>query len=142
MSTEQPVNVNGLCVMWLGYISPLGYGQRQFRGKLYQAHRAAFIENHRELLPGEVVRHKCDNKSCVNPDHLEAGSQRDNLLDNTVRGPRHRTLRVTPEQVSEIRDLLYKGERQRDIASRFGIAQTTVSSIKRKQTWSHIEDTV
>ena len=51
------------------------------------AHRYALERKlGRELEPGEVARHTCDNPICVNPDHLLPGTQRDNVDDMMRRG--------------------------------------------------------
>jgi hypothetical protein len=81
--------------------------------------------------PDGVVRHKCDNSGCVSPDHLEVGTQQDNMDDMWRRGrgrPRGKTT-LTDQQVSEI---VRDSRRQVDIAADYGIHQTMVSLIKRK----------
>lgn len=80
------------CLEWSGpFYATTGYGRLGLPGqnKRVQAHRHVWETLHRPLLPGEVVRHTCDNPPCVAPEHLIVGSQRDNVADMIERG-RHR----------------------------------------------------
>ncbi|WP_363267018.1 HNH endonuclease [Cellulomonas sp.] len=81
-----------------------------------------------------IVRHRCDNPPCCNPEHLELGTQTQNVGDMVARArqARGRALpqtRLSDEQVSEIRAAVADGERQRAIAARFGITQGHVSAL-------------
>lgn len=63
-----------------------GYGVRTVGGKQYRAHRLALEEATGEPVPdGLMVLHSCDNRGCVNPAHLRAGSARDNARDKVDR---------------------------------------------------------
>jgi len=74
-----------------------------------------------------VVRHKCDNRACLNPEHLEIGTIADNNEDARTRG---RTAgKTTLAQKEEIRYLRASGEKLKDIASRYGITHQAVSYI-------------
>jgi hypothetical protein len=88
---------------------------------------------------GENVLHKCDNPSCVNPDHLWLGDQCDNLTDMTKKGrrscqagPLNNSSKLTWKQVAEIR---MSSETQVSLGRRFGVHQTTISDIKRHKTY-------
>jgi hypothetical protein len=72
-----------------------GYGQMWFEAKSIRAHRASYLTNHGQIPRGMVVRHKCDNRICVNPAHLEVGTAGDNNRDRAARGrsAKTRTLR-------------------------------------------------
>lgn len=78
----------GECWEWMGARDGGGYGMLKGLGK---AHRVSW-EIHNGPIPdgdgyhGTVVRHKCDNPGCVNPDHLELGTQADNVDDMIERG--------------------------------------------------------
>jgi len=63
------------CWFWNGYVDPLGYGKH---GKEY-AHRLAYLYIHGKIPYGLEVHHKCNNRSCINPEHLEAVTHKENL---------------------------------------------------------------
>lgn len=91
-----------------------------------------------------VIRHKCDNPKCINPEHLEIGFVADNNKDARDRG-RHRSGRptgvsngrhkLTEQQVLEIRN---NSLSIRKLAKQYGISSCTVHSIKNKKLWKHI----
>lgn len=67
-----------------GYgLIPLKIGKRQY--KLLLAHRVSYIIANGDIPEGYVIRHKCDNPPCVNPNHLEIGTQGDNMRDKVER---------------------------------------------------------
>lgn len=76
------------CWLWLGPTAN-GYGVFNDQGRRVRAHRAAYEQANGPIPDGMVICHKCDTPSCVNPDHLFCGTQRDNVRDMAVKG-RHR----------------------------------------------------
>jgi len=87
------------CWTWLGAHTPAGYGMLTTwngprRGIIY-AHRLSYEFMFGPLWNGAVVRHTCDNPNCVNPAHLIAGTQQENVDDMMRKGrwkpPRHDT---------------------------------------------------
>lgn len=69
------------CWNWIGAKMGGGYGTFRYRGRQEPAHRVMYGWVNGPVLCNSVIRHKCDNKSCVNPDHLISGSQSDNVRD-------------------------------------------------------------
>lgn len=68
------------CWVWFGCAAPNGYGHVSFEGKARIAHRVVYELVRGAIPAGLVLHHKCRNRRCVNPEHLQAVSQRDNLL--------------------------------------------------------------
>lgn len=85
------IDTDSDCLLWSATITRGGYGQFSYNRKNVSAHRFVYvmIKNNGEWLDKSiVVRHTCDNKKCVNVDHLISGSFSDNLIDAWERGLR------------------------------------------------------
>lgn len=83
-STPEP---NSGCWLWDGSPGTAGYGTTVVNGKTVSAHRASYSAFIGEIPTGKVVRHRCDTKSCVNPDHLSIGTHSDNVNDSVIKNP-------------------------------------------------------
>lgn len=84
-----------------------------------------------------IVRHCCDNPSCVNVDHLTVGTHADNMRDMNERG-RNGLAKLTPYAVRWIRSHVQSGRAQRDMVEMFGISEANVSMIVNRKTWRHV----
>jgi hypothetical protein len=102
-------------------------------------HRLAFEAFHGPIPPGMRVLHSCDNPPCGSPEHVRAGTQKENMAESIARGrlTRGPTLgrRLTPDEVRAIR--VAEGT-QHAIAARFGTTYQTVSLIKRGRIWRSV----
>lgn len=136
--------MNCECQEYEGVIGKHGYGQVRLSGKSVYAHRLAWALNNGADPTGKVVMHTCDNRKCVNPEHLRLGTQAENVADMDQKD-RRRTVayagegngnsKLTASQVAEIRSLMGV-ETQVSLAKRFGVSQAHVSKIQAGVAWS------
>lgn len=73
------VNKTDSCWIWTRCVLRSGYGQTTHEGKRWYAHRLSFILHGKEIPMGKVLDHLCRNRTCVNPSHLEAVTQKVNI---------------------------------------------------------------
>lgn len=142
------VNKSNECWAWTGSTDEHGYG----RISLYvgssplKAHRLSYEMRNGPIPEGMVIRHKCDNPNCVNPDHLEIGTQKDNARDMVERGRFNekviqnlkREPALTAKQVREIESINFVslngrgiGEKVQDVAKRYGVSTSVITQIKK-----------
>lgn len=76
------------CWLWTGSLNGRGYGQlfSQRGAPPHKAHRLSYELFRGPIPQGALVMHSCDVRCCVNPDHLDAGTQKKNLRDAAARG--------------------------------------------------------
>ena len=92
-------NING-CHIFQGCKTAGGYGRVRVKGVHWMAHRYALsVHLGRPLLEGCVVMHTCDNPSCVNPHHLQEGTQKENMADCKNKGRMYRGKPATMKRV-------------------------------------------
>jgi len=77
---SQKIIIEGSCWNWIGFIHPRGYGTCWNGARMAQAHRVVY-EYIRGLIPPNItLDHLCRNRRCVNPDHLEPVTNKENIL--------------------------------------------------------------
>lgn len=81
-------NVFG-CWNYTAYKNADGYGRMRANGKKVLAHRFSYENKFGSIPSGLLVCHKCDNPSCVNPDHLFLGTDLDNVRDSIKKNRTH-----------------------------------------------------
>ena len=130
------------CWEWQGACWASGYGQFKVKKQRYRAHRVAFVIAGGELGQGTVVRHRCDNRRCVNPSHLEPGTHEDNMADMQKRGrashgTRHARSRFSEDDVIAMRSAYSYGEPVAEIAARFGVGPAVLNNLLF-HAWKHL----
>lgn len=133
---------NSGCWLWLDGVGATGYGYLRHRGKMWRAHRVSWILHRGEIPKDMGVLHKCDTPSCVNPDHLYLGTQKENSADRErkgrgvyVRGENVGNAKLTEAQVLAIRS---DTRSERALIEHYGVSSAHISRIKRRKTWNHI----
>lgn len=131
------INATTGCWEWTGWIHPKQYGVLVVGGesKKIRAHRFSFELFCGEIPQGVFVCHACDNRKCVNPDHLFLGTARDNNQDCIQKGRAAFQVGTAPVKVSwhmatTMRVLYARGQHSmREIAEIYGLSKASVSGI-------------
>lgn len=134
------------CWEWQRYILPNGYGNISIgHQRQAYAHRVSYFLFNGPISEGLLVRHKCDNPRCVNPEHLELGTQTDNMQDCKKRG----RMSMPPKKIgkdnhkaklseSAVLEIYNSKEKNSELARRFGVSAVNIGAIKRGKIWQHI----
>src|ERR1700744_1081828 len=117
------------CWQWTGLIDFYGYGVVVIKGKENRAHRISY-QLHKGMNNGaHVIMHLCDNKRCINPEHLREGTQQENIDDMMQKRRNRSGKKLNPEMVAEIKRRIGK-ESNKALAKEFGVDPTSISAIK------------
>ena len=129
------------CWLWTASLDRKNYGYFK-TNKTEKAHRVSYKLYNGPIPEGLSVCHKCDVPSCVNPDHLWLGTNKDNERDkiakgraNYARGESHIRAKLTEDAVIDIRK---KEMSQRKYARKYGVSRTSVGLAQIRKTWKHV----
>lgn len=149
------------CWIWLGAKHIRGYGYFGVsHGKNVYAHRFSYEISHGPIPDGMCIMHKCDNPSCVRPDHLQVGTQKDNIRDRdqkkrtatgkrsgvhtkpenfptwALRGENNDRACLTQKEAEEIRELFSSGSMKTDkLALKYGVGRSTIYRVIRREVY-------
>ena len=132
------------CIEYTGRLRRDGYAGIKIGERTQLAHRVAYELAKGPIPEGAEIRHMCDNRSCINPEHLVPGTRQDNVDDCTSQlrhtwGERSAHSKLTAEQVYEIRD---SPAPRSELAARFGVRVQTIRAIQIRQKWKNLPERV
>ena len=127
------------CIEWTASRKKSGgYGQLSFNGEMWSASRFAWVRSFGAIPDGLFVCHRCDNRLCVNSDHLFLGTIQQNNEDMRIKGRAARQFgdrnggsKLTNDQRRQIYHRALAGERAKQLAAEFGISKRTVYLVIR-----------
>ncbi len=139
------INQNNSCLEWMGTLKNNGYGQfKKLNKKWFHAHRLSY-----ELFIGQIpedicVLHKCDNRKCVNPEHLWLGTKKDNTQDMIkknrkiiipLKGERNGRAKLKENDIILIRKLYSEEMNCTQLSKIYNVAISTIDRIVRNKSW-------
>lgn len=131
------------CWEWLGALNEDGYGRINFEGKNRHAHILMWVALFGPTN-GFCVLHRCDNRCCINPDHLFLGTQIENINDMMTkrrnRHPRGEASGRAKLKETDIREIRSSGEKSAVLARQYEVSAPLISAIKKRKIWTHIND--
>lgn len=131
------------CWNYTMYKDKRGYGRTTYKNKTWLLHRLSYYLFRGKFKKDKYICHKCDNTSCINPDHLFVGTQKDNMQDMISKGrdgfgENHPCAKLNEKQVKDIRKKIKFGLSLREIAKQYDVNFTSIRSIKHYRAWKYI----
>lgn len=129
------------CWNWTGGKTGGGYGAIGVNNRTELAHRVSYEWHFGQIADGLFVCHRCDNRACINPDHMFLGTQEQNMSDKTAKqrqakGEGHGCAKLTEGDVLSIRSS--HGVTLKDLGKRYGVSWQHIWQIRSGRAWSHL----
>ena len=134
------------CWLWLLSTNGTGYGQANYKGRIHLVHRLSYQAYKGPIPAGMLIQHSCDTPLCVNPDHLYAGTLKDNARDTLLmgrakfpdnRGEKAKWAKLTAEDAKTIFSLKDK-ESAAKLAKKYGVCRGNIHNIWTKRSWRSV----
>jgi hypothetical protein len=144
------VRLGTKCWVWMGGTYLNGYGCIKIKRHMVSVHRLSWQLANGEIPEGMFVLHKCDNRPCVNPDHLFLGTQQDNVDDMITKGRRPSNSvaisgehngrhKLTSADAIAIRERFAGGETGPSLAADFHVSKSAVYRIVERRRWLNVK---
>jgi len=131
---------------WTASTDTGGYGHMRVGKKPERAHRLSYRIHIGEIPKGMFVLHSCDNRICVNPDHLHLGTNADNMREKVERGRSHHPIGETNGRAvlseSDVISIIEKyknGIPKKTLMKDYNIKSTQFRRIINRESWKHLE---
>jgi hypothetical protein len=128
---------NSGCWLWLRGLDRSGYGGIFFNSKSRGAHRVSWELFNGPVPAGMCVLHRCDVRSCINPDHLFLGTKADNNEDMHLKGraknlygEAHQNSKLSDKMIDDIRARSKLGEDPKKLAMEYGVHYQYICKIR------------
>lgn len=119
------------CWYWLGYVANDGYARYGYGHKV--ASRVSYQVFKGPIPEGLCICHTCDNPLCVNPDHLWAGTRKENMVDMVKKG--RNGIKLTKDDVLAIRASTLSAVK---LAGVYRVSSKNINYIRNRQTWKNV----
>ena len=134
------------CIEWTRCRTESGYGLLTMGGANYYAHRSMWVALKGDLKEGDFVCHKCDNRACINIDHLFLGDAKINYADMYLKGrkgagpkgSKQHNATLIVEEVQFILEGISIGMTDKEMAKILCVSTSCVNCVRRGSSWNHI----
>lgn len=147
-------NINGRCIEH-SQGGTVTYGSTTYKNKMYKLHRLSYLAHHGQIPPGLCVCHTCDNRKCMNPEHLFLGTASENMKDMgrkkrnamqiypglaaRIRKNSKGNARLSSDIVKAIRNENHGGVSRKQLAKEYGVTVSNIDKICRRSSWRSVE---
>jgi uncharacterized protein (DUF433 family) len=139
------VNPTTGCHEWQRCKNRGSYASIGVKGGTMLVHRASYMAFKGEIPEGRLVLHSCDNRLCINPEHLRIGNQADNMRDRSERGrcacqkgSAHGRAKLDDDDVRRIMERLQKGESASQVSKDYNVTAGNINFIRSGVSWNHV----
>ena len=126
------------CWAWQQALDVYGYGRTNVGSKYIKAHRAAYEAFVGPIPKGKVICHRCDNRACVNPDHLFAGTFAENSADMVSKGRQTHGEARSKLTVAQVLAIRADPRKHSVVAPEYGVTRTLIRVIRERKVWRHV----